>query len=61
MEKPSNGFVLSPLEKIMSFYGFHVMISNFYTLSSHQFGVMTKGGCEKMVHNIQCTVDVHLN
>jgi len=59
------GFVLSPLEKLyvillMSPYDFNFVI-HFQDTFPHQFGVITKGGCEEMVHNIQCTFDLHLN
>ncbi len=30
-------------------------------LSSHQFGVVVRGGYETMVHNIQTALDVHPN
>jgi hypothetical protein len=28
-------------------------------LSPHQFGVVVRGGCETMVHDIQFILDVH--
>jgi hypothetical protein len=29
--------------------------------SPHQFGVVTKGGCEAIIHGIKCTLDLHPN
>jgi hypothetical protein len=33
----------------------------FFHLSSHQFNMAVKGGCEAMVHGIQSILDVHPN
>jgi hypothetical protein len=29
--------------------------------SSHQFGIATKGGCEIVIHDNKCTLDLHLD
>jgi hypothetical protein len=29
--------------------------------SPHQFGVVTKGGCETIIHGIKCILDLHPN
>jgi hypothetical protein len=29
--------------------------------SPHQFGVATKGGCEAIIHDIKCTLNLHLD
>ncbi len=29
-------------------------------LSTHQFGIITKSGCETIIHGIRCTLDLHL-
>jgi hypothetical protein len=29
--------------------------------SPHQFGVVIKGGYEVLIHNIKCTLDLHLD
>jgi hypothetical protein len=28
--------------------------------SPHQFGIVTKGGCETTIHGIRCILDIHL-
>jgi hypothetical protein len=29
--------------------------------SPHQFGIATKGGCEIVIHDNKCTLDLHLD
>jgi hypothetical protein len=29
--------------------------------SPHEFRIITKGGCETIIHGIRCTLNLHLN
>jgi hypothetical protein len=35
-----------------------VFVTHFFL---HQFGVITKGGCESIIHSIRCTLDLHID
>jgi hypothetical protein len=66
MTKPSNG--VHPIamgEKLYQLTS-HILCIQFHeTFATHfsprQFGITTKGGCEAVIHDIKCTVDLHLD
>jgi hypothetical protein len=42
----------------LCFQFYDVFATHFY---SHQFGIVTKGGCEIIIHDIKCTLNFHGN
>jgi hypothetical protein len=53
------GETLYPLTNHALCFQFHeAFVTHF---SPHQFRVATKGGCEAIIHNIKCTLDLHLD
>jgi hypothetical protein len=55
---------ISFINKIMERKIFNILCLQFYEgfathFSPHQFGVAIKGGCEVIIHNIRCTLDLH--
>jgi hypothetical protein len=52
-------FGREPRAKIATFYAFNSVITFAAHFSPHQFGVVIKGGCEAIIHNMKCTLDLH--
>jgi len=66
MTKPLGGIypivvreTLYPFTNHAFCFQFHEAFATHF--SPHQFGVASKGGCETVIHNIKCTLNLHLD
>ncbi len=65
MTKPSNGVCPIVVWEMYQLISYALCFQFFETFATHfspcQFGVVTKCGCEIIIHSIRCTLDLHPN
>jgi len=66
MTKPSNGIHSITMGETLYRLTSHALCLQFREdfatfFSPHPFKIVTKGGCETIIHDIRCTLDLHLD
>ncbi len=66
MTKPSNGVRLVAVKEPLYWFTNHALCFQFYDAFAthfflHQFGVVMKDICEVIIHDIKCTLNLHLD